>query len=118
MGKKYLGKNLPELFKGPQTRQIPNPEKEEPCALDELWISWLEDELKGWTDIDQLEYFQSYVEQLLLRAREINEEPETITETLWTGCVQHELIKCGSKKCKCSNGKLHGPYWYHYPTDR
>lgn len=25
-----------------------------------------------------------------------------------------EAIKCGKKKCKCTEGKLHGPYWYAY----
>lgn len=27
---------------------------------------------------------------------------------------QLEKVKCGKKKCKCSKGKLHGPYWYSY----
>jgi hypothetical protein len=25
-----------------------------------------------------------------------------------------ESIRCGKEKCKCSQGKLHGPYWYSY----
>jgi len=25
-----------------------------------------------------------------------------------------EAVKCGKKKCKCTEGKLHGPYWYAY----
>lgn len=25
-----------------------------------------------------------------------------------------EAVKCGKKKCKCNEGKLHGPYWYAY----
>lgn len=25
-----------------------------------------------------------------------------------------EGIRCGKEKCKCSHGKLHGPYWYSY----
>ncbi len=25
-----------------------------------------------------------------------------------------EKVKCGKKKCKCTKGKLHGPYWYAY----
>jgi len=25
-----------------------------------------------------------------------------------------EAVKCGKKKCKCTQGKLHGPYWYAY----
>jgi hypothetical protein len=25
-----------------------------------------------------------------------------------------ERVRCGSKKCKCATGDLHGPYWYAY----
>ena len=25
-----------------------------------------------------------------------------------------EEVRCGKEKCKCANGKLHGPYWYSY----
>lgn len=25
-----------------------------------------------------------------------------------------ERVRCGSKKCKCASGELHGPYWYAY----
>ncbi len=25
-----------------------------------------------------------------------------------------EGIRCGKEKCKCTRGKLHGPYWYSY----
>jgi hypothetical protein len=25
-----------------------------------------------------------------------------------------ESVRCGREKCKCSHGKLHGPYWYSY----
>lgn len=25
-----------------------------------------------------------------------------------------ESVRCGKEKCKCSRGKLHGPYWYSY----
>lgn len=25
-----------------------------------------------------------------------------------------ERIRCGKDKCKCAQGKLHGPYWYSY----
>jgi hypothetical protein len=23
-------------------------------------------------------------------------------------------VRCGSEKCKCVSGELHGPYWYAY----
>ena len=25
-----------------------------------------------------------------------------------------ERVRCGKKRCKCTAGKLHGPYWYRY----
>jgi hypothetical protein len=25
-----------------------------------------------------------------------------------------ELVSCGKARCKCVEGKLHGPYWYAY----
>jgi hypothetical protein len=28
-----------------------------------------------------------------------------------------ERVRCGSKKCKCAAGELHGPYWYVYWTE-
>src|SRR5215210_5047871 len=30
------------------------------------------------------------------------------------GCYRLELVKCGKAGCKCADGALHGPYWYHY----
>jgi hypothetical protein len=28
-----------------------------------------------------------------------------------------EYVRCGKKTCTCSEGKLHGPYWYAYWTE-
>lgn len=30
---------------------------------------------------------------------------------------QLELVSCGKAGCKCSKGKLHGPYWHQYWKD-
>lgn len=39
-----------------------------------------------------------------------------VVETLRMGRTMYRLekVKCGKKKCKCSKGNLHGPYWYSY----
>ncbi|MBD3885209.1 hypothetical protein IFO70_26120 [Phormidium tenue FACHB-886] len=39
-----------------------------------------------------------------------------VVETLHTGTTMYRLekVKCGKKKCKCTKGNLHGPYWYSY----
>jgi hypothetical protein len=29
-----------------------------------------------------------------------------------------ESIRCGKEKCKCTRGKLHGPYWYSYTREK
>lgn len=116
MSKKYLGKELPEMFEGPQTRQVPNPNKMEPVKLMAAWIKWLKSELSDWTDLDQLYDFQDYIRGLVREAERQDAEPDEVTETIWTGSVQHERIKCGKPGCKCTEGELHGPYWYHYPN--
>ena len=33
-------------------------------------------------------------------------------EPLQGGLVR-EMIRCGRSNCKCANGSLHGPYYYH-----
>lgn len=30
---------------------------------------------------------------------------------------RRELVQCGKQGCKCSDGELHGPYWYAYWTE-
>ena len=39
-----------------------------------------------------------------------------VLETRKAGKITYQLerVKCGKKKCKCNQGKLHGPYWYAY----
>lgn len=39
-----------------------------------------------------------------------------VVETRVAGKTTYQLekVKCGKKKCKCKDGKLHGPYWYAY----
>jgi hypothetical protein len=29
-----------------------------------------------------------------------------------------EKVSCGKENCKCGEGKLHGPYWYAYWTEK
>jgi hypothetical protein len=33
------------------------------------------------------------------------------------GTVVAQYVRCGNRNCKCSRGKLHGPYWYRYWRD-
>jgi hypothetical protein len=34
--------------------------------------------------------------------------------TLENKTYRLEGVRCGKEKCKCTRGKLHGPYWYSY----
>lgn len=41
--------------------------------------------------------------------------PEKIEESAADGRTYRlESVRCGKKRCKCADGKLHGPYWYAY----
>src|SRR5215207_6218648 len=50
------------------------------------------------------------------------EESEKVDGARGTKGKQHrshktfrqEMIRCGKKSCRCTEGKLHGPYWYMY----
>lgn len=37
-----------------------------------------------------------------------------IEQTINHRTYRLEGIRCGKEKCKCTLGKLHGPYWYSY----
>lgn len=41
--------------------------------------------------------------------REESGKPQTVTKT-----YRLEHVRCGSNKCRCASGELHGPYWYAY----
>jgi hypothetical protein len=45
-----------------------------------------------------------------LRSREQVVEERTVDNLTY----RLEEVRCGKEKCKCSRGKLHGPYWYSY----
>jgi hypothetical protein len=49
-----------------------------------------------------------YAEQSLSRKQTVAER------TLDNKTYRLESIRCGKVNCKCTNGKLHGPYWYSY----
>ncbi len=48
---------------------------------------------------------------------EIVDKPgrEVVDRSIKSGiCYQLERVKCGKEMCKCTDGDLHGPYWYAY----
>ncbi len=49
------------------------------------------------------------------RAEQDSSRRQTVTEkTLDKQTYRLESVRCGKEKCKCAQGKLHGPYWYSY----
>lgn len=55
-------------------------------------------------------------QRLAVRAKIPLKKGREVVETLRTGTTVYRLerVKCGKKKCKCTKGDLHGPYWYAY----
>jgi hypothetical protein len=49
------------------------------------------------------------------RAERIPSRKQIVEEhTVENKTYRLEEVRCGKEKCKCANGKLHGPYWYSY----
>jgi hypothetical protein len=40
-------------------------------------------------------------------------EHRSLAPKILPGHVAAVMVKCGKANCKCANGKLHGPYFYH-----
>jgi len=76
---------------------------------------------KRWGELSdkQKKLVERYIETLLKIQDPIPliEKPgREVVEQRIVGSVTYQLerIKCGKKKCKCTGGALHGPYWYAY----
>jgi hypothetical protein len=41
------------------------------------------------------------------------ETPETLPK-LMAGVVLKQWVRCGRPRCRCANGRLHGPYTYRF----
>lgn len=71
--------------------------------------------------LGQLRKLDEWLHELIRKAEEADrvEKPpsrkQTVAEqTLENKTYRLESIRCGKENCKCSRGKLHGPYWYSY----
>lgn len=69
----------------------------------ELLLVWLK------TTVKERKQAVSQVPIPLKKGREVVKTLESDKTT-----YRLEMVKCGKKKCKCTKGKLHGPYWYAY----
>ncbi len=48
----------------------------------------------------------------LIKTRERLEKENLIIEEMIAGSLIEHYKKCGKAVCRCTEGKLHGPYWY------
>jgi hypothetical protein len=71
--------------------------------------------------LDQLRKLDEWLHELIRKAEEAgrveksSSRKQTVAEqTLENKTYRLESIRCGKEICKCSQGKLHGPYWYSY----
>src|SRR5438874_6044456 len=69
----------------------------------------------------QLRRLDEWLHELILRTEEADRikqrspRKRTVAErTLDNKTYRLEGIRCGKENCKCTRGKLHGPYWYSY----
>jgi hypothetical protein len=71
--------------------------------------------------LDQLKRLDEWLHELIRRADESDRKEKSSSRkrivderTLDNKTYRLESIRCGKENCKCSRGKLHGPYWYSY----
>lgn len=69
----------------------------------------------------QLRKLDEWVHELIRKADESDRKEKSssrkqtvVEQTLDNKTYRLESIRCGKENCKCTRGKLHGPYWYSY----
>jgi hypothetical protein len=71
--------------------------------------------------LGQLRKLDEWLHGLIRRAedeerarREPSRKRTAAGQTLGDKTYRQERVRCGKENCKCTRGKLHGPYWYSY----
>ncbi len=71
--------------------------------------------------LGQLRKLDVWLHELITRAEEVDrgKQPsprkQTVAERILDNRTYRlERVRCGKESCKCTRGKLHGPYWYNY----
>jgi hypothetical protein len=71
--------------------------------------------------LSQLRKLEEWLHELIKRAEEAERAEKSLSrrravaeQTFDNRTYRLESIRCGKEKCKCTRGKLHGPYWYSY----
>jgi hypothetical protein len=71
--------------------------------------------------LSQLRKLDEWLHELIRAAEEADQaeksspRKQTVAEqTIGNKTYRLESVRCGKEKCRCAQGKLHGPYWYSY----
>jgi len=78
--------------------------------------------LKGLTP-DQLRKLDAWLHELVVQAdrgerfQSLEGCDAPVKKRAGQKTYRLEHVRCGSKKCKCVSGEMHGPYWYVYWTE-
>jgi hypothetical protein len=71
--------------------------------------------------LGQLRKLDEWLHELIRKSEQTSQAEETssrkqIVEERAVENMTYRLegVRCGKEKCKCAQGKLHGPYWYSY----
>lgn len=71
--------------------------------------------LVGALSARQLVKLNAWISDLLEGSERVNEAPGAEGRQHRSHkTFRQEMIRCGKKGCRCTEGKLHGPYWYAY----
>ncbi len=74
--------------------------------------------LVGALSARQLVKLNAWISDLLEASEQINGAPGAKGRQHRSHkTFRQEMIRCGKKGCRCTEGKLHGPYWYAYWTE-
>jgi hypothetical protein len=75
--------------------------------------------------LEQLRKLDEWLHELISKAEEAERvrvpptgKQPVAAQTLANKTYRLESIRCGKEKCKCTRGKLHGPYWYSYTREK
>lgn len=75
--------------------------------------------------VSQLRKLDEWLHQLISRAEGVERVKSAPTkkdpigaQTLDNKTYRLESVRCGKEKCRCTRGRLHGPYWYSYTREK
>jgi hypothetical protein len=71
----------------------------------------------GALSAQQLVKLDAWIHGLLETAEDTGSSKAVAEHRVGRKTYQSEMVRCGKKGCGCTEGRLHGPYWYAYWTE-